>query len=130
MAWVELRAPLTDDDRAGAHRRAVEDLHAETLSGGVTPVAGRGGTLLLRHDVVPLPLGDPGDLDRRVVLAVAPAAAGVGLVLVHEAVDLRALGLAHDPGGDGGTRQLGRGRQHVRPVDHQDRLEISLTGDK
>src|SRR5204863_6683658 len=49
VAGVELRAPLADDDRAGAHGGAVEDLHAQALGRGVTPVAGGTGTLLLRH---------------------------------------------------------------------------------
>src|SRR5205085_6237120 len=52
VAGVELGAPLTDDDRAGAHGGAVEDLHPEPLGGRVTPVAGRGRTLLLRHGAV------------------------------------------------------------------------------
>src|ERR1700746_1436165 len=92
VAGVELGAPLADDDRAGAHGRAVEDLDTEPLGGRVTPVAGRGGTILLRHDPSLLTLRDPGDLDRRVVLAVTPAAPLVGLVLVCEGVDLRPLG--------------------------------------
>ena len=90
--------------------RAVEDLHAEPLGVGVATVAGGGGTLLLRHGVRPfVTLGDPGDLDRRVVLAVAPAAAVVRLVLVGEPVDLRALGLADDPGRSPRRRAAGPG---------------------
>src|SRR5689334_5767354 len=71
----------------------------------------------------PLALRDAGDLDRGVVLAVAPRPALVRLVLVREAADLRALGPTDDPGGDRGARQRARGRQHSVAVDDEDRLE-------
>src|SRR5882672_10560272 len=70
-----------------------------------------------------LALRDPGDLDRRVVLAVAPRPALVRLVLVGEAFDLRALRLADDPRGDGRTVERGRGREHVVAVDEEHRLQ-------
>src|SRR5215213_8396509 len=70
--------------------------------------------------------GDPGDLDGGVVLAVPVPAPLAGLGLVREPVDLGPLGLAHDPGGDGGSRQLGRRGQHGGAVDDQDGRERDL----
>src|SRR5205807_1103737 len=69
---------------------------------------------------------DPRDLDRVVVLAVAPPAALVGLVLVGEAADLGALGLADHPG-----RHLRRGQilhsgHDVVTVDDEHRREVDL----
>src|SRR5438477_3075006 len=65
--------------------------------------------------------GDAGDLDRRVLLAMAPAPAAVGLVLVCEAPDLRAFFLAHHPGRHGGAGQVGwLGRDRLA-VDQQER---------
>src|SRR3954452_21305668 len=51
-------------------------------------------------DMSAVALRDAGDLDRGVLLPVAPVAAPVGLVLVGEASDLGAFLLAHHPGRD------------------------------
>src|SRR5215213_8494997 len=75
------------------------------------------------------PSGDPRHLDGGVVLAMAPTAAGPGLVLVGEAADLRALGLAHDGGGHRGAGQLVRGGGDGVPVDHQQQGEGDLGAD-
>src|SRR5688572_24469064 len=49
LTRVEACPPLTHEDRPGAHGGARAHLHAEALGVGVAPVAGGGGTLLLRH---------------------------------------------------------------------------------
>src|SRR5260370_4948406 len=67
----------------------------------------------------PLALRDPGDLDRRVLLAMAPVLALVRLVLVREALDLRALRLADDPRRDRGGAELGGRGEHALAVDQQ-----------
>src|SRR5262249_25765868 len=51
------------------------------------------------------------DLNRRVVLAVAPVLALVRLVLVRETLDLRAARLADDAGGHRRAAELARRRQ-------------------
>src|SRR5205085_7667229 len=71
-------------------------------------------------------IGDPRDLDRVVVLAVAPPVALVGLVLVGEAADLGALGLAHHPSGHLGRGKVGRGGHDVVAVDQEHRREVHL----
>ena len=79
---------------------AVEGLDAEALGIGVAAVAGGAAAFGLGHRRLARlsrRLARSGDLDGGVVLAVTPAATLVGLVLVGEAVDLGALGLAHDP---------------------------------
>src|SRR5581483_8882608 len=134
LARVEARAPLADDDRPRGHDLAAADLHPEALRGGVTPVARRRGTLLLRHGGLAF-LGsrsaaltgrDLGDLDHGVVLAVTPAAALVRLALVGESPDLRALGVADDPCLDRGAAQgVGR-REDALAVDDEDRRELDL----
>src|SRR4051794_5477471 len=72
------------------------------------------------------PLRDAGDLDRRVVLTVAPPAALVRLVLVGEAPDLRAGCLAHDAGGHAGAGQVAGGGGDGVAVDEQDGREREL----
>ena len=67
----------------------------------------------------PLALRDRGDLDRGVVLAVAPVAPLVRLVLVRVAADLRALGVADDPSGHRHAGERGRGREHLLAVDER-----------
>src|SRR4051812_31517136 len=71
-------------------------------------------------------LRDPGDLDRRVVLAVAPVLALVRLVLVREALDLGALGRTNDARADCRRAQLGRGGEHGVAVDQHDGPKIDL----
>src|SRR5436190_4794624 len=67
----------------------------------------------LRVEPPPLVLDiDAHDLDDVVLLAVTPPATGAGLVLVREARDLGALGLADDAPGDAGPFELRRGGQH------------------
>src|SRR5690606_25495633 len=74
----------------------------------------------------PSALGDLGDLDRRVPLAVTPAAPVVGLALVGEPGDLRPLGLAHDLGRDLRlAERLGPG-EHDVAVDHEHGGELDL----
>src|SRR5919198_3653121 len=46
---VHARAALADEDVAGAHGGAGEDLDAAPLPGAVAPVAGAALTLLVRH---------------------------------------------------------------------------------
>src|SRR3954454_12735591 len=70
---------------------------------------------------------DAGDLDHRVVLTMTPVPALVGLVLVGEAADLRALGLAHHARRDGGPGQVGRLGDDRLTVDEQHRCEGHLT---
>src|SRR5690606_41358354 len=61
-------------------------------------------------------------------LPISPAPPLVGLRLVGEAGDLRALRLAHDPGGDlGALQRLGAG-QHGVAVDEEDGRELDLLG--
>src|SRR5581483_1477843 len=83
-------------------------------------VASGASTLGLGHDE--LSSGSAGrdgrDLDRRVVLTVAPTALLVGLVLEDHGIDLRALLLADHLGGDGGALELVGGGQHRLAVDH------------
>ncbi len=67
---------------------------------------------------------DAGDLDDRVLLAVTPTLAVVGLVLVGEAVDLRALGVAHDPGRHGGAPEVVGSGEHRVAVDEEHGPEI------
>src|SRR5438067_4246558 len=74
----------------------------------------------------PLTLRDPGDLDRRVLLAMAPVLALVRLVLVGEALDLRALRLADDPRRDRGGAELGGRGEHALAVDQHYRPEGDL----
>src|SRR5688572_10170165 len=69
---------------------------------------------------------DPGDLDQRVVLTMTPALPLVGLVLVGEAADLRALGEAHDATGDRSTGEIGGLGHDGVAVDQQDRAERDL----
>src|SRR3954454_19375933 len=69
---------------------------------------------------------DPGDLDQRVVLAMTPTTALVGLVLVGETPDLRTLGLAQDPPGGGGPGELGGLADAGVAVDEQDGPERDL----
>src|SRR5262249_40271246 len=107
LTRVHARTALADDDRAGRDRRAVERLHAEALGVGVPPVAGGAATLGLRHRIL-LALRDLGDLDGRVLLAVAVAAALVRAALVDEPVDLRALRDADDLGRHRRPFELGR----------------------
>src|SRR5437667_1655280 len=64
-------------------------------------------------------LRDSGDFHHVVALAVPPPAAGAGLVLVGEAGDLGALGLADHPPGDARLGQLVGGGQHGVAIDHQ-----------
>src|SRR5436305_2444919 len=78
-------------------------------------------------DMSAVALRDSGDLDRRVLLAVAPVAAAVGLVLVGEAPDLRALLLAHDAGRHAGPGQIAGGRGDRFAIDQQDRREAQVT---
>src|SRR5262245_33288024 len=51
----------------------------------------------------------------------AVAAALVGAALVGEAIDLGTLGRAHDPAGDGGACQFGRGGQNRRAINEDGR---------
>src|SRR5690606_1268937 len=129
LARVEPGAALAHEDRARAHLGAVEHLHAEALGVRVAAVLGGAGALRLGHVVAPpSALADAGDLDGGVPLAVPPAPPLVGLRLVGEAGDLRALRLAHDPGGDlGALQRLGAG-QHGVAVDEEDGRELDLLG--
>src|SRR6266496_3746815 len=54
LAGVEASATLAHEDRAGAHGLTGVGLHAEALRGGVPPIAGGSGALLLRHRANPL----------------------------------------------------------------------------
>src|SRR5688500_15494279 len=56
----------------------------------------------------------------------APATTAVGLVLVREAPNLRALGRPDDPSGDRRAGQLGRRGHNGVAVDEQDRPERHL----
>src|SRR3954451_8650764 len=58
-ARAEARATLPDDDRAGGHALAGEDLHAEHLRVGVTAVPRRAESLLMRHRDAPSSLRAP-----------------------------------------------------------------------
>src|SRR5205085_5717006 len=78
LTGVELGAALAHDDRARGDLGTAVDLDAEPLGRGVATVAGGSGALLLRHGSA---LRDRGDLDRGVVLAVAPPLAVVRLRL-------------------------------------------------
>src|SRR5579859_4475281 len=74
---------------------------------------------------------DAGDLDGRVLLAVAPGLPAACLVLVGEALDLGALGLADDAARDGRAREFAGAGQHDVAVDEQHGLErdlITFTG--
>src|SRR4051794_34963503 len=110
LTGMEAGAPLAHDDGAGLHQRAVVDLDAEALSGGITPVPGGAPTFGLRH--IWSASRYARDLDGRVLLAVAPLAPAAGLVLVGVARDLGTLGLAHDPGRDGRPAEVARLGQH------------------
>src|SRR6056297_1053841 len=63
---------------------------------------------------------DRGDLDHVVLLAMAVATMVVGAALEGEAVDLRALDLADDLGGDRRALELVRRGEHGASVDHHD----------
>src|SRR5580700_147315 len=69
---------------------------------------------------------DGRDLQRGVVLAVAPAATLIRLGLVRHGVDLGALLFPYDLGLDRGPGQLLRGGQDGRAVDNQDGLQRHL----
>src|ERR1700688_4501173 len=69
---------------------------------------------------------DRHDLDRGVLLAVAPAAPATCLGLVGEAPDLRTELLPHDSGGHHGPGELGRGGQDPVVVDDEHRSELDL----
>src|SRR4051812_47425089 len=75
------------------------------------------------------PSRDPRHLDGGVVLAMAPAAAGSGLVLVGEAPDLGALRLADDGGRHRGAGQLVGRRHDDVAVDQQQGREGDLRPD-
>src|SRR5690606_21981311 len=73
-ARVNLGAELTDDDVAGDHRLATEDLDSTPLAFGVATVPRRALAFLMCHFSTPT-MGrnsgrNLGDLDRRVLLAV------------------------------------------------------------
>jgi hypothetical protein len=72
----------------------------------------------------PSALRDPGDLDQVVLLAVTPALPLVRLVLVGEAPDLLALGLADDLGGDRRALELSRAGEDGVAVDQQHRPQL------
>src|SRR5712691_494142 len=74
----------------------------------------------------PLALRDPGDLDRRILLAVAPVLALVRLVLVREALDLRSFRRADDPSCHRGGAELGGRGEHGLAVDQHHRPERDL----
>src|SRR5580700_1267830 len=61
---------------------------------------------------------DAGDLDRCVLLTMAPRSAAPALVLIGEAADLGALGLAHHSRGNDRADQVGSTGQDGIPVDH------------
>src|SRR5205085_8263730 len=131
VAGVEVRATLADNDRPRVYPAAVVHLDAEALGSGVTAVAGGAATLGLGHRLLASPGLDTGcvpernvrDLDRHVVLAVTPALAVVGLVLVSEPADLGSLGIAHHARRDLGGVQVGGRRHDPRAVDDQHRPE-------
>src|SRR4029078_480059 len=78
----------------------------------------------LREDAAPFffdtsgSLRDRGDLDGRVLLAVAPALALVRLRLVREAVDLRPAGVTDDACLHRRPAELGGRGEHGVAVDH------------
>src|SRR5690606_27188361 len=128
LTGVEAGAALAHDDRPGGHLGAVVDLDAEALAVGVAAVPGGTAALGLGH--VRSALRDAGDLDGGVALAVSPPAPLVRLVLVGEAGDLGALGVAHDLALHAGLGQGVRSGHDVAAVDQEDRGQLDLGVDR
>src|SRR6202042_55976 len=100
-------------------------LHAEALGIGVAAVTSRTATFGLGHSFS-LGLGrNLGDLDGRVVLAVAPTAALDGLRLVGQGTNLRALLTTNDLRGHRGTLQ-GRSGGDLVTIDEQNGLKLNI----
>src|SRR5690606_14645854 len=84
---------------AGVDLLAAEALDTESLSVGVTTVAGGACALFMCHVLSLFRLLDAGDLDARELLAVALTLLVSGLVLVLLDDDLRTAEVADDLGG-------------------------------